>query len=151
MKKFKYSMQSILNIKEKIEVQEKLAFQNAMNSLNEENDKLKALETRQTAYENTLRKLISSNIDIVKVKQCKDSIEMMKEMVKQQKNAVRKAEQYVEIARSRLKTAMIERKTHETLRERALNEYMMQLDAEERKEVDEQTSYKYMQRNEVDD
>ena len=38
---------------------------------------------------------------------------------------------------------MKDRKTHEKLRENAFDEFLMELSAEEKKEIDELVSYKY--------
>ena len=59
---------------------------------------------------------------------------------------MRKAEEAVERARQILQEYMIERKTHEQLREAAFEEFKKELAKEESKEVDELVSYTYGQR-----
>jgi flagellar FliJ protein len=60
-----------------------------------------------------------------------------------QELAVKKAEQQVELARQKLNLAMLERKTHEKLKENAKEVFFMELASGERKEVDELVSFKY--------
>jgi flagellar FliJ protein len=67
----------------------------------------------------------------------------MRQNIKQQMTAVKNAVHRLEIARIRLSDAMIERKTQERLKEKAFEEYMLEFDAEERKEVDELNSFNY--------
>jgi flagellar FliJ protein len=47
------------------------------------------------------------------------------------------------LARQKLNQVMIERKTHEKLKEKAFEEYKKQLDDYEKKEIDELISYSY--------
>lgn len=69
----------------------------------------------------------------MKMKQLSEAIEIMKMNIKQQVVVVKTAEQRLEIARIRLNEAMIERKTHERLKENAWHEYLMDVTAEEQK------------------
>ena len=74
------------------------------------------------------------------------SILNIKEAIIEQRIRVRKAEEAVERARQILQEYMIERKTHEQLREAAFEEFKKELAKEESKEVDELVSYTYGQR-----
>lgn len=139
-------MQGILNIKFKLETQEKIFFQNAMNALNEEQNKLQSLNDRKAEFEGLLCDLMGSRLDLLKIKQCEESIETMKGFIKQQITVVKRTEHLVEVARKRLTDIMIERKTHEILKEKAFEEYKLEFDRQERKEVDELTSFQYIQK-----
>ena len=67
----------------------------------------------------------------------------MEEKKQEQANIVRNAENRLEIARIRLSTAMIERKTQDKLKENAWAEYLEEYEAEQQKEVDELNSFSY--------
>jgi flagellar FliJ protein len=67
----------------------------------------------------------------------------MKLYIQQQQASVKKAEQQVETARIRLNSAMMERKTHERLKENAYVNFMNEYEAEQRKEIDALVSFKY--------
>ncbi len=115
----------------------------ARNRLNIEEDKLLKLEDKKSSYEEEQRRQSNSKLNILKIKQLSEAIEIMKLKIKQQKVAVKTAAQRLEIARIRLNDAMIERKTQEKLREKAWQEYLMEVNAEEQKEIDERNSFNY--------
>ena len=123
MKKFIYPLQSVLNLKEKLESQEKILFQTAMEELRKEEEALSLLEHRKYEYEERLREAVSSRLDLLNVKTNKEAIEVMKELIHQQTGKVRRAERHAEVARKRLEDAMKERKTLEKLKEDAFAEY----------------------------
>ncbi|MBH1941987.1 flagellar export protein FliJ [Mobilitalea sibirica] len=143
MKKFRYSMENLLQVKLKLEDQAKLAYSDARLRLTKEEDKLQALEKRKSSYEDELRLLRTSRLDLLKIKHCEDAIDIMKHQIKQQVIAVKNAEQRLEVARIRLHDAMVERKIQEKLKEKAWEEYLLEFDAEERKEVDELNSFHF--------
>ena len=143
MKKFRYSMESILKIKLKLEDQAKLAYASARNRLTEEERKLYMMEQKKASYEQQKREHSSSKLNIRKIKQLSESIEIMKSNIKQQTVVVRAAAQRLEIARIRLEEAMIERKTQEKLKEKAWQEYMMEYEAEEQKDIDQRNSFTF--------
>ena len=149
MKKFIYPLQSVLNLKEKMESQEKVLFQAAMAELRKEEEELALLEQRKFEYEELLRESVSSRLDLLRVKTNKEAIEVMKELIRQQTGKVRKAERHAEIARKRLEEAMKERKTLERLREDAFAEYMKEYEKEEQKEIDELVSFRHKTENAV--
>ena len=142
LKKFQYSMQSILDIKEKLEEQERANYAQAQARLNAEYEKLEELKRRNEGYENRLRDNVGKRLDVLELKYGQDAIETMKLLIRQQTVQVTKAEQNVEAAMYRLKQAMQERKMHEKLREKAFAEYLIVMGAEERKEIDELVSYR---------
>lgn len=143
MKKFSYQMQHILNIKSKIEEQEKNNFSIAMKQRNEEIEKLLTLEQRKEGYEDNLREAMTSCLVISQIRRLEEAIEMMKQLIIAQKQAVKKAEQAVDLARAKLEFARKERKMHELLREKAFEEYKKEFDEAEKKEIDELVSYQH--------
>lgn len=143
MKKFIYSMENLLQVKRKLEDQMKIAYGNARNRLTKEEEKLEQLEITKSAYEDELRALRSDRLDILKIRLCEQAIDVMKMNIKQQTTAVKNAAHRLEVARIRLHDAVVERKTQERLREKAFEEYLLDFDAEERKEVDELNSFQY--------
>ena len=63
-----------------------------------------------------------------------------------QKLCVKRAEDNLEKARQKLTEVMMERKTHEKLKEKSFEQFLMDEKKQESKEVDELTSYTYGQR-----
>ena len=105
MAKFKYRMQNILDVKRKLEEQEK--------------------------------------IDLARIRMTKHAIDTMKTLIRSQMIQVHAAEANLEQARQRLKEVMIDRKTHEKLREHAFEAFKQEVAYEENKAVDELVSYTY--------
>lgn len=141
MARFIYRMQSILDIKEKMEEQARMEFAAARIRLDEEEEKLQLLKDRKTAYEEHGRKLRKDSLRVLDLRENQDAIARMNEYIAYQQGQVHIAEQQLEEARYRLQTAMQESKTHEKLREKAFDEFMREENAREAKEIDELVSY----------
>jgi len=146
MAKFIYRMQSVLDIKVKMEEQARMEFATARMRLDEEEEKLNHLIQRKADYEEEGRALRSDALKVLDILENKQAIERMNEMILQQKDAVMRAERLLDEARMKLQTAMQESKTQERLKEKAFEEFVKEIYAQEAKEVDELTSYTYGQK-----
>lgn len=147
MAKFQYRMQSILNIKLKMEEQAKMQFAQAQAKLNEEEARLHALVIRKEQYEGELKETLQKKLDLLKIEELQNAVMRMEENIVAQQREVDKAAREVEKERRKLTEAMIERKSHEKLKENAFEQFMQELNSAEGKEVDELTSYTYGQKN----
>ena len=143
MAKFIFHMNNILDLKYKLEEQEKISYGNARLKLTEEEQKLKAYETQKLEYENQYRRLLKTTLNIREIRTVQTAIDTMKGIIKKQKLAVVAAEKSLEVARIRLNKAMVERKTYEVLKEKAFEQFKKEVDAEEQKEINELVSYKF--------
>ena len=143
MAKFVYKMQNILDLKQKVENQQKIEYGLANTKLREEEEKLRELLVRQAGYESRARELVKGKIDIHEIRTCKQAIEAMKSAVRTQMIQVHVAEKNVELARNRLNQVMMERKTYEKLREKAFEEFKQEIDYEENREIDQLVSYNF--------
>ncbi len=143
MKKFRYKMESVLQIKMKLEDQAKLNYGNARMRLTMEEEKLEQMILKKSGYEEELRGLRMNRLNLLDIRVCEQAIDTMKSNIKQQMIQVRNGEHRLEVARIRLNDAMVDRKTHERLKEKAFEEYLLEFDSEERKEVDELNSFNY--------
>ena len=121
MAKFRYRMQSILEIKKKLEEQAKNEFAAARAALNEEEDKLEQLKKRKEAYEDEGRALRENTLNIMDIIENKEALLRMDEFIADQQLKVKRAQDRMEEARLALQTAMQESKTQEKLREKAFN------------------------------
>lgn len=149
MARFRYSMQSILDIKIKMETQAKQEFSAAQNALEEEEKKLEALYARQLAYEEESRQLLKGTLNVRKIEDNKNALLMMEQYVTEQKQKCRQAQGRVERARMQLAEVVKERKMHETLKEKAFEDFLQEENRQEGKSVDELTSYTYGQKRQV--
>ena len=143
MAKFKYRMQSILEIKKKLEEQAKNEFAAARAALNEEEEKLEQLNKRKEAYEEEGRALREDTLNIMDIIENKEALLRMDEFIAEQQLNVKRAEDRMEEARLALQTAMQESKTQEKLREKAFEQFMKEENARESREIDELVSYTY--------
>ena len=146
MAKFVYRMQSILNIKDKMEEQARMEFSQARIRLTEEEERRAYLTDRKDAYVSRGRELQEDSLNVFDIMENRDAIALMKEFIEEQERAVAKAERQLEEARMKLQNAMQESKTHERLREKAFEEFVKEINAQEAKEIDELTSYVYGQK-----
>lgn len=143
MAKFRYRMQNVLNVKEKLESQAKNEFAIAAAKVREEEEKLGVLNGRCEASLDKLKELYSSDLDIPAIKETEDGIELLKYHIKMQKLNLAAANQELEVARDKLTVAMQERKTHEKLKEKQFEEFVKEEAAKESKEIDELVSYRF--------
>lgn len=147
MAKFIYRMQSILEIKLKMEDQAKTEFATARMRLDEEEEKLQYLKDRKAGYEDQGRELRRDSLKVFEILENREAIDRMEEFILIQMENVRRAQEKLDEARLRLQEAMQESKTHERLREKAFEEFVHEENAREAKEVDELTSYTHSRKS----
>lgn len=143
MAKFVFKMQSILNIKLKLESQAKIAYGQANRKLKEEEGVLQALIAQRGVYEKRAVELVNGRINVRDIRENRQSIDIMKSRIRAQMLVVRAAEKQVEAAREKLNEVMIERKTFEKLREHAFEDFKQEVAYEENQAVNELVSYTY--------
>lgn len=143
MAKFIFRLQGILNIKEKLEEQEKIAYGNARIRLTEEEEKLASLYQRRADLTEEKRVQMSAVISARDLNLTENAIRATDLYIDDQKLAVKRAQKALENARIKLEEAMKERKIYEKLRENAFNEFLEQLEHEEQMEINELVSYRH--------
>ena len=141
MAKFVYRMQSILNIKEKIQEQARMEFAAARMRLDEEEEKLRLLIERKEGYQEQGRTLRKDGLKVLKIMENRDAVGIMDEFIADQRYQVSLAERALEDARLRLQLAIQESKTQQKLREKAFEEFLHEENVKEAKEIDELVSY----------
>ena len=143
MAKFTYKMQNILDIKIKLESQAKIAYGIANQKYLAEQKTLQELLIRRAGYEKALKDLMTGSIDVKQIGHARSDVNTMKTIMRRQMIEVHKAERALEDARKSLNEVMMERKTHEKLKEKAFEQFKAELSAEESKEIDQLVSYTY--------
>ena len=147
MAKFRYRMQNILNIKEKLEMQAKNEFAAANMELLEEQERLSVMLQENAALQEEGRKLRQKeSLSIRDIADNSLSVSLMKEKMKRQALAIHRTEQKVEEKRKAMTELMQERKTQEVLRDKAFEVFQQEEKAEEGKQIDQLTSYTYGQK-----
>lgn len=150
MAKFKYRMQNILDIKQKLEEAAKMEFAEANVAVMREEEKLSALHTRRRAYEAEGKQLRKQRMHVPDIRNNIHALDVLRELIKEQEREVQKAKQVQEEKRLALQNAMQERKTQEKLYENAFAAFMQEENAKEGREVDELTSYQYGQKRKAE-
>ena len=143
MAKFIYKMQSLLNIKEKLEEQEKTAYGLARAALNEEEEKLAQLVAKKNRYLEEKRLKMSELLDVLELAKLEQAIHSTELMIEDQILLVRRAEKALQVARIRLENAMKERKIQEKLKEKAFEEFKKELEAAEQQEINELVTFRF--------
>ena len=143
MAKFSFRLQSVLNLKDGLEKQQKNNFAVAKRRLDDEEEKLEGLYHRLADYEEEGRKLRKKTLMLQDILDNEVYIVRVKEFIEDQKVAVRMAEQRLEEEREKLVEIMKERKTYERLREKAFDEFLEEEKHSEAVQNDEHNSYVY--------
>lgn len=146
MARFHYSMQSILDIKLKMETQAKQDFSVARAALDREEEALARLIHRKREYEARAAELLAGNLDLQEIEENHAAVQIIDGFIVDQRKRVAEAERNLEKVRMRLTEVMKERKTHENLKEKAFSQFLVEENRRESKEVDELTSYVYGKR-----
>lgn len=146
MAKFRYRMQSILNIKYQLETQAKIEVGRAQMRLQEEEEKQQKLIDRKEAYFEEGRRMRREAVSVTDLRDNRNALLVMDELIAAQRFEVMRAAEAVERARAKLTEIMQERKMHEKLKEKALLQFLEDEKKAEAKIVDELTSYTYGQR-----
>lgn len=147
MAKFIYRMQNILNIKLRLETQAKTEYAENAARLAAEEEKMHHLASRRQQYKNEAKQSAMNRVNIASIKQSNESMAVMKELMTQQAVRIRIAQKNLDRARDKLNLAMQERKIYEKLREKAFEEFKQELNAQEKKEIDELVSFNYNDNN----
>ena len=141
MPAFHFKMQNILNIKEKLEAQQKIEYARANAALMEEQDKLAQLFIRRKEYTDQFKEKQTGELDIREIHFLKSAIDQVGNMISDQLKVVDAAQRRLEAERVRLDKAMQERKTYEKLKERAFEKFKADIIYKEGKETDELVAY----------
>ena len=148
MAKFVYGMQNVLSIKERLETQAKTEYAEANNRLSIEEDAMRRLMRRLDSYQQQAKVLEGEKLDIHKMRRCNDAIRIIKNQITQQAVSIRIAENNVDKSMQKLTEAVQDRKIHEKLKEKAFEQFKLELNAQEMKEIDETVSFNYNNRDE---
>ena len=142
MAKFSFKLASILNIKEKMEDLKKNEFGKAVMALEAEKARLVVLQDTKILCIQSFRDSLKTGVKPDDLQQHNVYIDRLKELIKQQKIVILRAEEFVEQKRLELVEAMRERKTMDTLKDNAYEEFLAEEKQAEQKIIDEIVSYK---------
>ena len=113
-----------------------------------EEETMKRLGKRLDSYENLARSSASERLDIMEMRRCNEAIDIIKNQMTQQAVRIRIAQRNVDNAMKKLTEAVQDRKIHEKLKEKAFEQFKLDINAQEMKEIDETVSFKYNNKDE---
>ena len=143
MARFVFRLQSVLNLKTRLEELQRNSFAAARRRVDEEEEKLNMLYGRLSFYEEKGRGMLTDALHVRDIIEKEHAISIFKEFIEDQKIEVKKAEELLEVERLKLVEAIKDRKTYERLREKAYDEYVEEEKREEGIVNDEHNSYVY--------
>ena len=143
MARFRFSMESVLNIKKKLEEQAKNEYGQANARLFREQEKLNTFLMRREEAKQKLKLILCETLSMTEIRNMADAVEVICFYVVQQQLEVKRCDKEVEIAREKLTEAMKERKICDKLKEKAYEEFLKEENWKEQKEVDELMSFKH--------
>ena len=143
MAKFVFRLATVLNLKLRLEEQQRNAFAEAKRRLDDETDKLNALKQKLLDYEEEGRTLRSRALNIKEILENEEAISFSKNAIEEQKAQVKLFERMLEEERNKLNECIKERKMYERLKEKAFEEFLEEEKHTEGVENDEHNSYVY--------
>ncbi len=143
MAKFIYEMQNILDLKEQMQTQAEQAFGAALQIVATKEEDLRTLRLKKLDYEDAYRKASKGNVVIRDLNDYNKAIANVNAQIKAKLVELEVANKNLELARVKLDNAMKEKKIYEQLKEAAFEEFKIELQKEESKEIDELVSYTY--------
>lgn len=143
MARFNFRLQGVLNIKQKLEDQEKIAYGQAKMVLNREEERLKELYLHKEELTAQKASLMAGAIKPSELNLYENAISGAKLLIEDQKQVVIRAKKEMELAQERLDKAMKERKTYEKLRDKAYDNFVAEQNYEEQLEINELVSYRH--------
>ena len=136
-------MQNILELKQKMEDQSKMAYANQRRALTEEEKKEEELKDEKQRYEEEGRRLRGNNLNVRDILANVQGVKTMDILIEKQHKNVEREEEKLEKRRKELEKVMKERKAQEKLRENAFRRFVQEENAAEGQVIDELTSYNY--------
>ena len=146
MARFRYKMQNILSIKEKMETQAKQAFADAKRKLDLEQEALDRLFRKKEEIERHAVEVLQGDLDLHEIEDSQMARIIIDQRIEEQKHRVNRATLELETTRALLEEAVKERKTHEKLKEKQFDEFVREENRTESKTIDELTTYTYGQK-----
>lgn len=150
MAKFRYSMENILRIKEKVEEQKRMELGQAMMAYQNEVAEQERINGLLQETILAFKKSQSERLVVTEFQRLNNSVNYYEVVLKEQKVLVKKALELVEVKRVNLRKALEEKKIQEKLKENALEAFMEEEKLKEQKLLDEVVSYRYASADDVE-
>lgn len=145
MKKFKFRLQVILNMKEKLLEEKLLELAKVQRSLQDAMDKQSKLESYQCEINDALINVYRSgnDLNLVEIQRYKDFINKLIVDISNQKVVVKNITKLLTLKRNEVNEVLKEKKVLEKLKERQQKIYYHTFEQAQRKELDDIASSRY--------
>ncbi len=143
MAKFKYSMENILRVKERVEEQKRMALGRAMADYQNTIAEQKTIEVKLQIYLDEFYGSQRMKTNASALQQMSSQVSWYEDRLKMQKDVVARALDIVELKRTELRKALEEKKIQEKLRENAFEQYKEEEKIKEQHILDEIVGYRY--------
>lgn len=140
---FTFKFQSMLNVKEKLQEQKELEFGKAVQAYELEKRKFDILVKQREANILGLKDAIEKKVSPREIASYNSFINKLKNDMDKQKVTITQAEEYVEKKRLELQNAIVETKKYEKLKEKDLEEYVLEQKSKENQALDEIVTYRF--------
>lgn len=144
MASFKYTFQKIVDLKGSEKTQAEWMLSDALSLLRAEEDQLNKLIAEQREWENKLSQAVLEATPLAEVLIINQYIEYCSENIKSKLKDIARAEQKVELRRSKLAEKMKEEKVWHKAKEHAFDRFRYNMQLKEQNELDEMASIRFM-------
>lgn len=139
---FKFSLQTLLNLKMQFEKNAKNELGLAVKALEEEKQKLASIDAGISHFTGEYRGACMGAINPAKIKEIKAYLKTLQQDREKQLSVIKVKQDNVDKIREKVVSIMKERKVLENLREKELEKFRKQEEQKEQKITDELVSYK---------
>lgn len=140
---FTFKFQSMLNVKEKLQEQKEAEFGKAIQSYEFEKRKFEIIVKEREFNILGLKDAIEQKVSPREIASYNSYINKLKNDMEKQLVTITQAEEYVEKKRLELQNSIIETKKYEKLKEKDLEEYMLEQKSKENQALDEIVTYRF--------
>ena len=142
-KKFKFSLQSVLNLKEFREELLKQDLGRLIEKLNEENSKLDFLQGDIVLTKSKLGKELSGDIKTAKVIECNQYLRYLHYLVLNQEKIIESIERAILEKRQQILKNKVEKKVVEKMKDKQLHQYTKEINLKSQKNIDDLTMQRF--------
>lgn len=144
---FKFSLQTLLSLKEQLEKSAKNDLGLAIQTLEKEKAKLASLDAGISHLTEEYRSAAMGAVDPARIREIKAYLETQYKARDKQKGVIKSCQENVDKIREKVVSLMKERKVLEKLKEKERERFMKEEELKERKITDELVSYKESLKN----
>lgn len=137
MKKFVFSLQTLLNLRESIEKEQKNQLQVIQAKLHGLRKDLHRIQAQKLQTVTTFHRECGEGVTTSRMKEYHAFFEAMEKRIEEQKKAIKEMEKKEEHQKQLVINTMKQKKILETLRDKHYQQYLLEEQAEEQKRLDE--------------